>query len=432
LVSRARETNNSRSRDHSTVIDSPVTLPGTDGRFDSQGRRLAARLGTIGRPMSDRDPAHSADLDAIPRDAIPRDEAAAVLGGPAIAAERLGHSRLGPTRGVWRVDGAGGATAILKVVGPRDDEGAEASRRPASYQFWAREEAVLDHGLPPPYPDSGVRGPRLLGRFERGDGAIALWLEDVDGRSGADLSLDDFAGFARRLGEAQGRIAAAAAIEAPWASRGFLGEYLEARPVAPGSTWRLEADDPRWDLPAMAAVDRPLRAELIRLQREREWFLDRVEGAPRTLAHLDVWPSNVFVRPTGEVVLIDWAFAGEGALGEDIGNLVPDAVFDLLHPPTILDDLDRTVFAGYVDGLRRGGWDGDERVVRLAMCASAVKYDWIAAGMLMRTAFPEQRIYGLGPPVSTERFFGVRASVMRFLAGWAAEARQLAADLGHV
>lgn len=32
----------------------------------------------------------------------------------------------------------------------------------------------------------------------------------------------------------------------------------------------------------------------------------------------------------------------------------------------------------HVHGLREGGWRGDERLVRLGMCASAVKYDWLA------------------------------------------------------
>ena len=66
------------------------------------------------------------------------------------------------------------------------------------------------------------------------------------------------------------------------------------------------------------------------------------------------------------------------------------------------------------------------------MCASAVKYDWIAAGMLTRSGAVEQRTYGTAPPVATEELFGVRAAVMRHLAGWADEARRLAAELGRV
>jgi thiamine kinase-like enzyme len=58
---------------------------------------------------------------------------------------------------------------------------------------------------------------------------------------------------------------------------------------------------------------------------ERETFLSWIERAPRTVCHLDLWPRNVF-DDDGATVLIDWAFVGIGAVGEDVGNLVPDAV----------------------------------------------------------------------------------------------------------
>jgi hypothetical protein len=372
----------------------------------------------------------SADPPDAPA-AIPDDEALAVLGGPARTAEPLGHSRLGPTRGVWRVTGHDGRRAVLKVVGPRHDARQERSRQRTSYLYWAREPAVLDESLPPAYRDAGLRGPRLLLRGDRADGAAALWLEDVDGRTGSTLSVADLGGFALRLGAAQGRIAVERSPSPGWASRGFLREYAAERPVEPGSPWRLEPDDVRWERPAMAVIDPALRGALIRLQRERETFLRWVDAAPRTLAHLDAWPTNVFVTPTGETVLIDWAFAGDGGLGEDIGNLVPDAVFDLLHPAAMLDDLDRAAFGGYVEGLRAGGWDGDEREVRLATCAAAVKYDWIAPAMLARSDADEQRSYGTAPPVATAELYAARAAVLRFLAGWADEARRLAAALGR-
>ena len=358
------------------------------------------------------------------------DDAAAILGGPAIAVEPLSHSTLGPTRGVWLFHGEGGGV-ILKVVGPRDDERAAASRRADSYQFWAREPDVLAGGLPSAYLDAGIRPPRPLGRSDRQDGSIALWLEEVGGRSGARLSVADLAAFARRLGEAQGRTAAEAAPTPAWASRGFLREYASGRPVEPDSPWRLEPDDPRWERPAMAAVEPELRRDVIRLQRERDVFLGWVENAPRTLAHLDLWPNNIVITPSGGTVLLDWAFAGDGALGEDAGNLVPDSVWDLIHPPSVLAELDHVVFEGYLAGARAGGWTGDEREIRLAMCASAVKYDWIPAGMLARSDESEQRTYGATPAVPTEELFAIRADVLRHLVGWADEARRLAAELGR-
>ena len=54
----------------------------------------------------------------------------------------------------------------------------------------------------------------------------------------------------------------------------------------------------------------------------------------------------------GEVVLLDWAFVGDGALGEDIGNLVRASVLDLLLAHELLDQLDERLTSAYLDGLR--------------------------------------------------------------------------------
>lgn len=97
----------------------------------------------------------------------------------------------------------------------------------------------------------------------------------------------------------------------------------------------------------------------------RERLPGLMERLPRATCHLDVWPANVVRRPSGESVLVDWAFCGDGALGEDIGKLVPDSVFDLFWPADRLDELAEETYAAYVGGLRSGGWSGDETLVRL-------------------------------------------------------------------
>jgi hypothetical protein len=131
----------------------------------------------------------------------------------------------------------------------------------------------------------------------------------------------------------------------------------------------------------------------------------------------------------GSFVLVDWAFVGDGALGEDVGNLVPDAVFDLFMPARTLPHLDRVVFAGYLAGLREAGWDGDERIVRLGMCASVVKYVWLPSRMLATAGDEVQWDYGGRAAVDAARRYAERGLTFAFLADWAREARALAAAL---
>lgn len=155
-----------------------------------------------------------------------------------------------------------------------------------------------------------------------------------------------------------------------------------------------------------------------------------MELLPRTLCHLDVWPNNLFARTDGTITLVDWSFVGEGALGEDVGNLVPDSVFDLFYPARDLPDLDREVFAGYVSGLREAGWEGDERLVRLGMCASAVKYEWLGPLMLRRASEVSQPGYGGEESEDADLLYAERGCALAFLASWAEEARVLAEELG--
>jgi hypothetical protein len=194
--------------------------------------------------------------------------------------------------------------------------------------------------------------------------------------------------------------------------------------------WSLLTSDVAWDLPLVRdAFPGGLRPEMTRLHAERDRFLSWMAGLPRTLCHLDVWPANLFdTGPDGRTVLVDWAYAGDGALGEDPGNLVPDSVFDLFLPSAMLPELDRTVFDAYLDGLRRAGWKGDERLSRLATCASAVKYEWLTPSMLARAGDERHLAYGRQAP--SAELYRERGATLMFLAGWADEARRLAAQLG--
>ncbi|WSA22513.1 phosphotransferase [Streptosporangium subroseum] len=173
-----------------------------------------------------------------------------------------------------------------------------------------------------------------------------------------------------------------------------------------------------------------LREGLLRLHLNQERLLSLMQALPRTICHLDVWPNNVIRRPTGEVVLLDWAFVGDGALGEDVGNLIPDSVFDLLIPHQLLGDLDDQVTRAYLEGLDDAGWTGDERLVRLGICASAVKYDWLTVRSLETASADQHTDYGGDTTVDADARYAARAAGLSLCAQWAREAERLAHDLG--
>ncbi|MCF4141012.1 hypothetical protein L1856_35615 [Streptomyces sp. Tue 6430] len=230
---------------------------------------------------------------------------------------------------------------------------------------------------------------------------------------------------ARRLGAAQGTLGV---IDRPWLTRRFLRQYVESNTLGR----ELLDEDEAWRQPLVRDHFPPgLRDAMVRLHHDREWFLQVMEKLPRAFSHLDLWPANVRadgVRPAASVVL-DWAFAGDGALGEDLGNYLPDTVLDLFLPAARLPAYAAAAYDAYLHGLRQSGWRGDERLVRLGVCASAVKYDWITALMLAR-AGEEQRDYGGARTVPAGLRYRERGTTLAFLAQWAAEARRLAPQVG--
>lgn len=365
-------------------------------------------------------------------DTVTSDEAVSVLGALPDRVEPLVHSVRATTTAAVRRVVAGDRSAVVKVVRPRSDDPADPSRDPASFRWWRREAELLGSPLLGPYRSAGVRPPALLAMFDRADGSVAIWLEDVQGRSGSALGPGELRRAARRLGLAQGRVVVDAGpglgpVHPFPLSRDFLASYL--RDLAPRVPYQLLDDPSAWRRPLVAERFPPgLREPLGRLHAEQARFVGWVSSAPSTLAHHDVWPNNLFETNDG-FVLIDWAFAGMGSLGQDPGNLVLDSVWDLLMPATLLPALDAAVWSGYREGLREAGWDGDERRVRLAMCASAVKYDWLTPVMLERAA--DLRHVGYGGAVMDEpdRLFEERGLGLAFMAGWADEARRLAREL---
>jgi hypothetical protein len=339
------------------------------------------------------------------------------------------------TPGIWQVTSSSGRS-ILKCLGsergaPRsgwDAHWTAGSDDPGRWNYWAREGLAYLNGTVDAYETAGIVAPHLIASDHDNDHFVLL-LDFADGQPGEKWDIDSYAAAAAALGSAQGRmLTGSPALDHPWLSRGFLRQYSSEKPV----DWTLLTDDEAWAQPLVRRNFPPeLREAALWLHTWRERLYGIAEALPRTVCHLDFWTKNLIMRPEGTVVLLDWSFVGDGAIGEDIGNLVPDASFDHFVAAEKLPDLESAVFAAYTEGLGAAGWNGDPRLVELGMCASAVKYDWLTPFMLGSASAERQFRYGGSEEIDADFKFRERGLALLHNTRTARRALALAEQLGR-
>jgi Ser/Thr protein kinase RdoA (MazF antagonist) len=288
------------------------------------------------------------------------------------------------TVGLWWVRTAHDA-AFLKVVAHGEGHPRwPSAREPEDPWYWRREPLAYESGLLGRL-GGGLRAPRLRGAFERADGSVALWLEDVSEPDG--WTPGRLGEVAHRVGVAQAALAADPP-RADWLSRGWLRSYLRLRSelVAAGG------------------------AEARALAGGGEAVLARLETMPQTFCHNDLHPGNV-LGPDATAI-VDWAYCGLAAVGLDAGVLAADALFDGFVPAADAARAADSVWEGYGDGLADGGLGAARAEARWAFLAgTALRLSWVP-GFLRVTELERE---------TRERY----AALVPVLGAWAEAARQL-------
>jgi hypothetical protein len=258
---------------------------------------------------------------------------------------------------------------VLKIV--RAMPGREA---PSSPGYWRREPLTYQSGVLHDLP-GGLAAPQCLGMTEYPEEAFWLWLEDVQDEIGDRWPMEHYGVVARHLGQFNGAYLVGRPMPAgSWVSESWLRGYVEqAAPVFARLRDSLDRPLIRRLLPGDKA------GELLYLWENRETFLSVLDRLPQTFCHLDAFRRNLFARraPDGseQTVAIDWAFAGKGAIGEELVPLVGAGIAFFEIELTQAQELDEIVFEGYLEGLRDAGWRGDPKVARLGYKAGlSVRY----------------------------------------------------------
>ncbi len=327
------------------------------------------------------------------------------------------------TAGLWRVAGDGWSVVLKLVHHGRDlHPNWKSGADPDHWYYWKREVLAYRSGLPGSFV-GGLRGPRCLAIFERPDGMVALWLEDAgQGAPGTSWGLGSYGPAAHHIGHAQGAPALERPLRTePWFSRDWLRSYLRQR----DRDMELLADASAWSWPVVRDnLSRARARPMQKMRDDQSLFLDALDSLPRTLCHFDLHPANLFAVDD-ETVLIDWAFVGTGALGEDAAVLVADSVLDFHVEPEHFDDLFGIIRDGYLEGLRRAGWSGPAELVDLGMNATlGARYAWIGPAML-RAVVSQRSVMNRRPLEEAVRCW---SQTIPFLLDHAEKGRLLVAD----
>ncbi len=321
--------------------------------------------------------------------------------------EPLSHEKIiETTGGLYRFDGHGrdgDATKswaiALKIIN-RPQDGCS---NPHDWCYWKRELLAFQSGLLADLPRAVV-APRCYGVTEFDNGGW-VWMEHIVESTARRWSLEHFHRAARMIGGFAGAFLGNAPIpNTPWLSAPFFrsvfadGDWWATfmDPTSPKNAWQSSL--------VQQAFTEPLRSGVLRIWAEKQRFFEILDRLPQVFCHNDLHRRNLMLRIGAEgqeeIIALDWAFCGPGAVGMDMGELVATSAYFFEVDPAHVGDLEATIFDGYTAGLRDAGWSGDLQLARLGYLLSAALWKgatlpgWTALMLSENSGVNVQAMYG--------------------------------------
>ena len=342
---------------------------------------------------------------------------------------RLSNKGIANPDGLWLFSGMGignkgiqSWSVVLKILARQNDE------PPLdNHWHWKREFLLAQSGLINNLAGP-VKGPRIFHSKETPEGAW-IWMEHVEELRPGPWALDNYAFAAHQLGLWNGAYLTGTSLPTDnWLTRQHYRSWL---------SWINFEEDWQFSL-NQKHVPKAVIKRCEQLWNEREIFFKVLESLPQVFSHFDSQRRNLMIRigenRANELVALDWAQCGIGAIGTELNWLVGGSAMLLEWAPSGLPDLDETAFRSYIQGLQDTGWLGDVNIVRLGYVAMLATFIGCAfPGLTAAFCSSEERefasqIFGC----AEEELFWQMFPILDYSLDCADEARSLMKNLGYL
>ena len=243
---------------------------------------------------------------------------------------------------------------ILKIFHPE-----EQFSDPKGYRYWEREIQAYQSGLLDSLPGH-FGAPKLYQICGKPEGSTWIFMEDIQDEFIRPWTLEQYNNAAHLLGQFNGAYLAGRSLpQKPWLCTQWLLKYLEhATPMI-----EFIQHNPAHPLikSLLPGISLPLTVSFWDLYPK---LIKIINSLPQTFCHQDAFTRNLFFRK-GQLVAIDWGYAGIAPVGAELAPLVGTASDFSGFPSEQLDELDQACFNRYLEGIKEAGGNPDPQQVRL-------------------------------------------------------------------